>query len=62
MADRRAAVTGAGLEGPALVAWFDRSRVAEAGATLPEVRDVDPGATLEDLLATLVSVVARRPA
>ncbi|MEA2549155.1 MAG: hypothetical protein QOE42_1753 [Chloroflexota bacterium] len=61
LADVRTAVGSAGLELLALVPWFDRTRVAEAAEALPEVRDLYPAVTLEDLLATFVSVVARRP-
>lgn len=61
-ADLEAAVHGAGLELVAVVPWLDRSRAAEAADALADVRRVYPGATLEDLLGTFVSVVARRPA
>ena len=63
LADLRASVAGADLEVLAIVPWSDRTLVAalEPG-TLAEVRRTYPSATIEDLLATFVTVVLRRPA
>ena len=62
MADLRAAVDAAGLELLALVPWSQRSLVADlAPAVLADVQRVYPGVSLEDLLATFVAVIARRP-
>ena len=63
LADLRGAIEGAGLETLAIVPWSDRSLVARLTPdVLPEVRRTYPTATIEDLLATFVSVVVRRPA
>jgi SAM-dependent methyltransferase len=63
LADLRAAVAGAGLELLAVVPWSDRSLVAQlTEETLDEVRRTYPTATAEDLLATFVAVLVRRPA
>ena len=51
LADLRAAVAAAGLEPLALVPWFERGLVAS----------LYPTAVVDDLLATFVAVVARRP-
>jgi SAM-dependent methyltransferase len=59
----RASIQAAGLEALAVVPWFDRSRVPSLGPDV--IRGVSrsyPSAALEDLLATFVAVVARRPA
>ena len=62
MADLRSAVDAAGLELLALVPWSQRSLVADlAPAVLADVQRVYPGVSLEDLLATFVAVIARRP-
>ena len=62
LADLRGAIAGAGLETLAVVPWSDRSLVALLTPdVLPEVRRTYPTATIEDLLATFVSVVVRRP-
>jgi SAM-dependent methyltransferase len=62
-ADLRAAISGAGLELVALLPWYQRRLLDEAGPTvLAEVRANHPGVTIEDLLATFVVVVARKPA
>jgi 2-polyprenyl-3-methyl-5-hydroxy-6-metoxy-1,4-benzoquinol methylase len=61
--DLRAAVLGAGLEPLAIIPWFDRKHTQEITSTmLAEVQRTYPAATLEDLLATFVSVVARKTA
>jgi 2-polyprenyl-3-methyl-5-hydroxy-6-metoxy-1,4-benzoquinol methylase len=63
LADLRRAVEDAGLELVSLVPWSDRALVGRLGRdVLAEVRRAYPTATLEDLLATFVSVVVRRPA
>ena len=63
LADLRGAIEGAGLEAAgrgSMVRPLAR-RTAHADV-LPEVRRTYPTATVEDLLATFVSVVVRRPA
>ena len=61
-AARSVALPGS-LEALAVVPWSDRSLVALLTPdVLPEVRRTYPSATVEDLLATFVSVVVRRPA
>ena len=63
IADLRGAIDAAGLQTLAVVPWSDRSLVARLTPdVLPEVRRTYPTATIEDLLATFVSVVVRRPA
>jgi SAM-dependent methyltransferase len=63
LADLRGAIEAAGLETLAIVPWSDRALVARLTPdVLPEVRRTYPTATIEDLLATFVSVVVRRPA
>jgi SAM-dependent methyltransferase len=63
LADLRGAIEAAGLETLAVVRWSDRSLVARLTPdVLPEVRRTYPTATIEDLLATFVSVCVRRPA
>jgi SAM-dependent methyltransferase len=63
IADLRGAIEAAGLETLAVVPWTDRSLVARLTPdVLPEVRRTYPTATIEDLLATFVSIVVRRPA
>jgi len=63
IADLRGAIEAAGLETLAVVPWTDRSLVVRLTPdVLPEVRRTYPTATIEDLLATFVSVVVRRPA
>ena len=63
LADLRAAIAAAGLEVVALLPWVDRGLVGRlTPAVLPEVRRVYPAATIDDLLATFVAVVVRRPA
>jgi SAM-dependent methyltransferase len=62
LADLRAAVTAAGLELTALVPWFERGLIASLDpAVLPDVQRIYPTAVIDDLLATFVAVVARRP-
>ena len=63
LAELRGAIEGAGLETLAVVPWVDRSLVPLLTPdVLSEVRRNHPTATIEDLLATFVSVVVRRPA
>jgi SAM-dependent methyltransferase len=63
LADLRAAVSGAGLELLAVVPWNQRPLLTDASPeVLAEVRRSYPSATIDDLLATFVAVVARRPA
>jgi SAM-dependent methyltransferase len=63
LADVRAAVADAGLELVALVPWTDRTLAPQLSAELlVEVRRSYPTAGPDDLLATFVSVVVRRPA
>lgn len=62
LTDLRAAVTRAGLELVALVPLPERGLVARLSPdVLAEVRRAHPPVTIEDLLATFVVVVARRP-
>jgi len=63
LAEMRAGIVSAGLELLEVVPWYERALVP--GVTpdvLAEVQRTYPGATTEDLLATFVAVVARRPA
>ena len=63
LADLRVAIEAAGLETLAVVPWTDRSLVARLTPdVLPEVCRTYPTATIEDLLATFVTLVVRRPA
>jgi SAM-dependent methyltransferase len=63
LADMRLAVDAAGLELVAVLPWSDRALTAAlTPEILGEVRRTYPTATAEDLLATFVSVVVRRPA
>jgi SAM-dependent methyltransferase len=63
IAGLRGAVAASGLELLALVPWSDRSLIRLLSAdALREVQRVYPTATVEDLLATFVAVVVRRPA
>jgi hypothetical protein len=62
LAEMRAGIVSAGLELLAVVPWYERALVQ--GVTpdvLAEVQRTYPEATTEDLLATFVAVVARRP-
>lgn len=62
LADLRAAVGSAGLELVAVVPWSDRGLVGRLSIdALGEVRRAYPTATVEDMLATFVAVVVRRP-
>jgi SAM-dependent methyltransferase len=62
LAELRAAISGAKLELLALVPWFDRSQLpALPPRAVDEVRRNYPTATIEDVLGTFVSVIARRP-
>jgi len=62
IADLRIAVGSAGLELLAVVPWSDRALIGQLTAdVLAEVRRTYPTATAEDLLATFVTVVVRRP-
>ena len=45
----------------ALVPWSDRGLVATLNTDITEVRPVHPTAAPEDLLASFVPVVVRRP-
>jgi 2-polyprenyl-3-methyl-5-hydroxy-6-metoxy-1,4-benzoquinol methylase len=63
LADLRAAVGRAGLDLLAVIPWSDRTLVGRlTRETLAEVRRMYPTATAEDLLASFVAVVVRRPA
>jgi SAM-dependent methyltransferase len=63
LAGVRAAVEAAGLELLALLPWLDRSLVPEQTAdAVREVQRTYPDAKVEDLLATFVAVIVRRPA
>jgi SAM-dependent methyltransferase len=62
LADMRSAVTAAGFDLLAVLPWSDRARVAEVTPEiLEEVQRAHVTAGLEDLLATFVAIVARRP-
>lgn len=63
VADLRAAILAAGLEIAALIPWTDRKLVERlTPETVAEVQRIYPTAAVEDLLATFVAVVVRRPA
>lgn len=63
LSDLRAAVAAGGLELLSCVPWTDRSWAPRlADGVLAEVRRAYPEATTEDLLATFVAIVVRRPA
>lgn len=63
LADLRAAIAAADLDLVALVPWYQRALLADISPqVLAEVRRNYATATIEDLLATFVAVVARRPA
>jgi 2-polyprenyl-3-methyl-5-hydroxy-6-metoxy-1,4-benzoquinol methylase len=62
LADLRHAVEEAGLELVAMLPWNERKHTQQlTPAMLAEVRRNHPSATIQDLLATFVSVIARRP-
>jgi SAM-dependent methyltransferase len=63
LAELREAIAAAGLETVAIIPWYQRSLVADATPeVLSEVQATYPSATADDLLATFVAVVARKPA
>ncbi len=63
MADLRSGIESAGLDLVALLPWLDRSLLASFEPDyLQQVQRAYPSAVLSDLLATFVTVVARRPA
>ncbi len=62
LADLRGAIAAAGLELVTLVPWTERGLVARLSPEVAsEVQRTYPTAGVEDLLATFVSVIARRP-
>jgi SAM-dependent methyltransferase len=62
LADLRSAMGDGGLEILAVLSWGDRGLLGTLPPTaLAEVRRSWPSATLDDLLSTYVTVVARRP-
>lgn len=62
LADLRVAVGAAGLDLLAVVPWSDRTLIGQlTPEVLAEVRRTYPTASPEDLLATFVAVVVRRP-
>ncbi len=62
LADLRAAILAAGLEVAAFIPWTERRLVERlTPTTVEEVQRIYPTAGVEDLLATFVSVVVRRP-
>lgn len=62
LGDLRADAEAAGIDIRAILPWHDRSKVADVGPeVLDEVRRAYPKATLDDLLATFVAVVAVVP-
>jgi SAM-dependent methyltransferase len=62
IANLRDDLEAAGLEILGIIPWTDRKLVPQLGAeVLAEVRRTYPTATTADLLATFVSVIARRP-
>ena len=62
LAALRGAVEEAGLELLTAIPWTDRALVPRLPSeVLPEVRLTYPGVGVEDLLATFVAVIARRP-
>ncbi len=63
LADLLAAMTKAGLEVLAIIPWHHRALIADVSPqVLAGVRRTYPSATIEDLLASFVAVVARSPA
>jgi SAM-dependent methyltransferase len=63
LADLRVAIRSSRLDILAIEPWPDRSLLSHLSpTTLGEVRRAYPTAALDDLLATFVTVVARRPA
>jgi SAM-dependent methyltransferase len=62
LADLRVAIAKSGLELVALLPWYQRRLLDDASPELlAEVRRHYPAVTIEDLLATFVVVVARKP-
>lgn len=62
LAELRRIVPEVGLELVAVFPWFDRKQTQELEPRyLAEVERVHPTATVDDLLATFVTVIARRP-
>jgi SAM-dependent methyltransferase len=62
LADLRHAVDGAGLELVAVLPWNERKHTQQVTpAMLAEVQRNHPSATIQDLLATFVNVIARKP-
>jgi hypothetical protein len=62
MSDLKVALASSGLEVLAIVPWTDRPTVARLSpTTISEVRRAYPEVAIDDLLATFVTVVARRP-
>jgi SAM-dependent methyltransferase len=62
LSDLRVALGSSRLEVLAIVPWSDRTTVPRlTPATIDEVRRWHPDVTIDDLLATFVTVVARRP-
>ena len=62
LADLDDAIASAGLESVVVIPWHQRSLLGDATPqVLAEVRALYPRVTLEDLLATFVAVVARKP-
>jgi SAM-dependent methyltransferase len=61
LSDLRVALRSSGLETVSIVPWFDRTVVPRlTREAADDVRRVYPDATIDDLLATFVTVVARR--
>ena len=62
LSDLRVALASSGLEVLAIVPWSDRPTVPRLSpTTIGEVRRAYPEVAIDDLLATFVTVVARRP-
>ena len=62
LADLQAAISGSGLELLAVIPWYERALVPRlTPEVLNDVRREYPTATLDDLLATFVAVIARKP-
>ena len=62
LADLRHALQAARLESLAVIPWFDRVQASMLDPrVLPEVQRTYPAATIDDLLATFVCVIARKP-
>lgn len=62
LADLRVAIADTALEPLAIIPWFDRTLVPQLTPDiLAEVRRTYPTVEVEDLLATFVAVIVRRP-